>query len=115
MNIPVVLRILGQDVDVIYPYVFTERADGHGIADPDTNKIMLADQDNGNPLKESQIAEHLLHEIIHFVSWVATGNIRLCDDEAKHAAVSKILFQIIRDNDLDFREPRAGARMGVHC
>jgi predicted SprT family Zn-dependent metalloprotease len=104
MKIPESLRIMGHDVEVIHPYVFVERDDCHGLASLDSDKILLSAQNNGELLKESQIAENLLHEIGHHISWIVTGNVRLADDEPKHSMIFRLLFQIIRDNDLDFRE-----------
>lgn len=94
---------MGHDVEVLYPHVFVERDDCHGLASPDSDKILLAEQNNGEPLKEAQIAENFLHEIGHHISWIVTGNMRLGEDEPKHAMIFRLLFQIIRDNDLDFR------------
>lgn len=108
MRIPGSLRIMGHDVDVLYPYVFTERDDCHGLASPDTDKVMLASQTNGEPLTEAKIAENFLHEIGHHVSWIVTGNLRLGEDEPKHAMIFRLLFAIIRDNDLDFRKCHDG-------
>jgi hypothetical protein len=104
MRIPDSLKILGHKVDVFFPYVFTEREDGHALADPDNDRILIADQSNGVPLSEAKIAENFLHEIGHFVSYLVTGNIRLGEEETTHAMYHRVLFAIIRENDLDFRQ-----------
>jgi len=104
MRIPENVRIMGRTVRVIYPHVFQERDDCNGLASPDTDQILLAAQCNGAPLSEGAIAENFLHEIGHHVSHIVTGNVRLDDDETKHSMIFRLLFAIIRDNDLDFRK-----------
>lgn len=103
MRIPKTLRVMGHDVEVLYPYVFTERGDCHALACVNANKILVAANDNDEPLPEAKIAENLLHEISHFVSHIVTGECSLGGDEVTHAMICRLLFQIIRDNDLDFR------------
>jgi hypothetical protein len=100
------LRIMGHNITVKYPHVFAERNDCHALACLETDQILIAGQTNGEPLSEASIAENYLHEICHHVAQIVTSEICLGGDEVKHSMICRVLFQVIRDNDLDFREGR---------
>jgi hypothetical protein len=104
MKIPEEIRIVGHTIQISLPHVFTERDDCLGLASIDGDKILLSDQNNGSPLVEEKIAENFLHEIGHHVCHIVTGKLCLGGDEIKHSLICRILFQVIRDNNLDFRE-----------
>lgn len=73
-------------------------AQADGLFNPEDHRIEL--QDNMSESKEAMV---FLHEIVHAAFWDAGFE----DEEIPHSAITGMthaLFEIIRDNDLDFRE-----------
>jgi hypothetical protein len=77
-----------------------------GVACTQTKVIMLDESDNGNKYPDSVIEENLLHEIMHHVSNQAVGKPTLFDDENMHLAVTNLLYQVLKDNNIDLRRRR---------
>jgi hypothetical protein len=68
------------------------------------NRILVAANDNDEPLPEDKIAEHLFHEIAHHISQAVTGEVCLGGDEVKHGLICRVFMQVIRDNKLEFND-----------
>jgi len=103
MKIPKTIKIGGHTVKIVYPYVFTERGDLTGQFDKPMSEIRIAKITNDVERSESEIAVTFLHEILHGVDYV-TGQ-RVFDGpdgESKIEGISEVLFQVLRDNELDF-------------
>lgn len=106
MKIPKTLKIGGHDIKVIYPYVFTEVDGKYGQFDHAAKEIRISNLDSGGQERaESGVLVTLLHEIVHVVDYL-TGHHGFSGDngENKIEGLSEGLFQVLRDNDLDFRK-----------
>ena len=103
MNIPSRLKIGGHEYKVIYPYHFTERGDRTGDHDGDHKQIRIDDRDSySHELRpESAVAVTFLHELLHAADYTSGHGIFL-DNEKAIEGISEVLFQILRDNRLDF-------------
>jgi hypothetical protein len=109
---------MGHPVRVRFPYVFTERGDCHALACINTDQIYISSQDNDEPLTEAKIAENFLHEIAHYVSQTILGDGCIGGNEVAHGLFCRMLFQIIRDNHLEFNDrsdPVAKKKKGKGC
>jgi len=104
MNIPGKLKIGGHWYTVKFPYHFSERGDINGQHDAEALAIKLDDRDgyDHSDLPESRIAVNFLHEILHAVD-VVTGHKIFKDNESAIEGISECLFQVLRDNDIDFK------------
>ncbi len=69
------------------------------------NRITLSRRGSTGPYAESLRAEDFLHEIIHCVS---VAYVHATVAEATIGQLGVGLFQVIRDNNLDFRQPKKG-------
>ncbi len=98
MKIPKSIKILGHEVQILNHYRFREQTDCEGLSDTNTNTIWLSDTVNDETIPESRRAEILLHEIMHFVNHFCNTEI----PEDKHTLQSVVLFQVLRDNKLNF-------------
>ena len=105
MKIPERLKIGGHWYEVKYPYHFLERDGMVGQQDWHLKEIRIGDTDGcGNQAAESRIAVTLIHEILHACDYI-TGH-RMFEEkegENKLEGLSEVLFQVLRDNDLNFR------------
>ena len=103
MTIPEKLKIGGHEYKVKTGYVFRERHDLCGQHDSAQCVIRLSDRDcSGNPVAEGFEAQVFLHEILHAVNTVYNGGADT--PEATIEALSQGLFQVLRDNRLDFSD-----------
>jgi predicted SprT family Zn-dependent metalloprotease len=102
MKIPKKIKVAGHWIDVKFPHVFTERGDIKGLAGLNVNKIYLEEKCNGEAYPESRVAEVFLHEMLHFVLQASTGQGMLGEDEGMHTVFASVLFQVLRDNKLNF-------------
>ena len=98
MKIPKKIKVGGHVYRVIYPCDFAENKNLRGQHDGDTKEIRISDDG-----PESVIAETLLHEILHAVDSV-TGYKLFEDNERAIVGIGEALFQVLRDNNLDFRD-----------
>jgi hypothetical protein len=106
MKIPEKLKVGGRDYEVIYPHRFEDSADVlYGLHDGSGQTIKIASMDShGGQRCEQAIANTFLHETIHAISMVygcKLGSLENGEDIV--AQLAEGLFQVIRDNDLDFR------------
>lgn len=98
MRIPKQLKVGGQVYEVIYPYVFMERASIGGLADHVTNTIRIAALgDAGAPYAKENIEEAFIHELLHCVD-VVYNNHGL--DEVVVTRLAEGLYQVLKDNKL---------------
>ena len=104
MKIPKTIKILAHTITVKHPHVFTERSDAFGVADTKHNMIYLEGRDDSGAYAESAISQTFLHEIVHFISKYVSGNTALYGSEELHDLFCEILFQVLRDNKLDFAD-----------
>jgi len=98
MKIPEKLKIGGHVVDVRI-VSSTEMPTKLGQSMEQLNFIRVWD---GMP--ESQTASTLLHEIIEYID----AHYELKLEHPKISTLAQALFQILRDNDLDFKNKGAG-------
>ena len=105
MVIPERLKIGGHIYDVIYPYSFTERGDRKADHCGIENTIRIDPRDcySHEICPESSIAVTFLHEILHACDRL-TGDMLFRGDDGEKCieGLSESLFQILRDNKLDF-------------
>jgi hypothetical protein len=99
MKIPRTLKICGHVVKVrIVKNIKGQMAGSLGYADLNHNEIVLRKEYEGKPLEESMRAEVFLHETIHMIGQIY--GIPLNEKTVRQT--SGALFQVIRDNRLDF-------------
>jgi len=99
MKIPRSLKICGHVVKVrIVKTIKGAMAGNLGYADLNHNEIVLCKEYEGKPLEESMRAEVFLHETIHMIGQIY--GIPLNEKTVRQT--SGALFQVIRDNRLDF-------------
>lgn len=99
MKIPRTLKICGHVVKVrIVKTIKGPMAGNLGYADLNHNEIVLCKEYEGKPLEESMRAEVFLHETIHMIGQIY--GIPLNEKTVRQS--SGALFQVIRDNKLDF-------------
>ena len=101
MKIPEFLKIGGHRVEVEKNHLFREIDNCLGMSLTLEDKILLSSQEQGLLLSESAGAVNFLHEIFHWVDFVYLGR-KLTEDEVR--VLAEGFFQILRDNNLDFRE-----------
>ena len=108
MKIPDKIKIGGHWVNVVR----VESFDGHdgmaGQAKHTKMEILLAEKCYGDEQAESNVAVGLLHEIVHHVDSLYQTGLK----ERQVDTLSEGLFQVLRDNELDFRlaDKRAESR-----
>ena len=108
MQIPKTLKIGGHVYDVICPYTFSERGDIDGQHDSENNNIKIDPLDKWTHKEkpESSVATVFLHEILHACDAITgQGMFEGAGGEVRAEGLSETLFQVLRDNDLDFRVP----------
>ena len=111
MRIPDRLKIGGHEYRVMYPYHFVERGDINGQHDADLCVIKIDDRDSySHELRsESSIAVSFLHELLHACDRVTGyGVFNGAEGEKILEGLSEVLFQVLRDNGLDFSEEDGG-------
>jgi len=105
MKIPEKIKIGGHEYTVICPYAFTERGDRDADHDFAMKTIRIDDKDSWSHRQqpESSVAVTFLHEILHACDHITGGGIFSGNDaEQKVERLSESLFQVLRDNKLDF-------------
>ena len=111
MKIPETLIIGGHEIKVLVPYKFRDRSDSTGQYDHGLKEIRLTDVDScGNQSAESGILVAFLHEILHAIDYIA-GHRIFVDQVGERAmeGIAEGLFQVLRDNELNFTEIADGA------
>ena len=101
MKIPGFLKIGGHRVTVEKNHLFKEIDHCLGMSLCLEDRILLSPQEQGILLSEVAGAVNFLHEIIHWVDDVYLGK-KLSEDEVK--VLAEGFFQVLRDNDLNFRK-----------
>lgn len=93
MNIPSAIKIGGHSIKVeIHPQMQMSGYEGRAFI---SDQVIYV---NGN-LPESGQSETLIHEIIEFID--SLYELKL--EHEKITTISEALFQVLRDNDLNFR------------
>lgn len=108
MKIPKSLKIGGRTYSVRFPYKFKDsHVVMYGLHDAGAQKILLSDRDeHANLRNKDSIFQAFLHELLHAVDNVYNGG-RLSSWDKGEETIDQIaegLIQVIRDNDLDFRD-----------
>lgn len=98
MKIPTKIKVAGHSVAIKQSKVFTKNPSLLGLAYMPGNKIDLFTTFEKEELPETTKSEIFLHEILHQVS--DKYAIRLRENQVKQLAGG--LFQVIRDNKLNF-------------
>lgn len=104
MKVPKKIKIGGFQWRVIESKDISIEGNCFGSTHTDTQKIFL---EPGIP--EQKRSQTLLHEIMHAIFWTSglekihTGSHRLTEEELVNS-LSMGLFQVIRDNKLDFKD-----------
>jgi hypothetical protein len=100
MKIPDYLKIGGHKVKIDKNYMFREIDNNLGLSLLLEDKILLGSQSQGIPLSDTTNCVNLMHEIFHWIDFVYLGK-KLSEDEVK--VLAEGFFQVLRDNELDFR------------
>jgi len=100
MNLPKQIKILGHNIEIIYPYEFTQRGDLCGQWDGAALQIRLSNVDAGGQKRnKSAMIPILIEEILHGIDLMTGHNI--FDSAEGHKAlrgISEVLYQILVDN-----------------
>lgn len=100
MKIPIEVKIGGHKVTVELISAFEEgRKNVVGRAMHGSKKIILSQESRGEIHTESYTAENFLHELLHHIDLVY--NVKLTEGQVRR--LSEGLFQVLVDNDLDFK------------
>ena len=94
MKIPSTIKIGGKVFTVTYPHLFIEREGRSGQSTNWTQRILIANQVNGEPMAREHIEETFIHELIHMVDAVYNGG-KL--DEETVSRMSEGLYQVLND------------------
>lgn len=98
------LKIGGHEYKVLYPHTFTETSRLQGLHTQSTRTINIAGLADSEPLPESSIAVTFIHEILHAIDNNSGNCIFSSTEGEKHLeAISEGLYQVLSDNNLDFR------------
>jgi len=73
-----------------------------GSADHESNTICLASKHDGQHIAESRRAQTFCHEIVHHLAFHSGLDL----DEREITAFSEVLFQVLRDNNLNFADEK---------
>ena len=105
MKIPDKLKIGGHRYTVKFPYIFKERVDCFGQCDSSVKEIRIAEVDSGGNVRpDSAILVDLIHEIFHSVDYNSGHKVFIGEEgEKRCVALSEGFYQVLSDNDLDFR------------
>lgn len=99
MHIPAVIKIGAHEIPV---ESHSERQhEALGYYDSGYDRISLKGEDH---IPESKRAECLLHEIIEAICH--KYELSLSDRHRELTTLSEVLFQTVRDSELDFRKPK---------
>ena len=99
------IKIGGYWYTVKFPHEFKERVDVFGQCDSSVKEIRIAGVDSGGNMRaDSAILADLTHEIFHAIDR-NTGHEMFVGEEGEKrcTAMSEGWFQVLRDNDLCFR------------
>ncbi len=87
MNIPSRFKLFGQTIEVVLshkPFVTAERDGCVGFASYRLNQIQISPDCEGRPRTQEQIEQTFLHELVHHISYLAGGTVRLKGDAYLH-------------------------------
>jgi len=101
MKIPKSIRIAGHDVRV-RQVKSIQKNTFLGEADHVTNTIYIAQNCHNKKVAKDQIIDTLLHEILHHLD----DKLKIGLGEKKVTLLSAGLFQVLSDNNIDFRKKR---------
>ena len=99
MKIEKEIKIAGHIVEVIRGHHFREKRGSDGLADFGGNRILL----DGGIDSESEEAQIFLHEILHHIVYRYIGDTGILE-ERTISSLTEGLFQVLRDNKLDFAD-----------
>jgi len=101
LNIPKSIKIAGHNYKVIYPYDFI-RNYKLGSFSPSRQEIRITDLTrNGSKRHKEQIMNTFCHEILHAIE---SEYVIECLKERDVELLSNGLYQVLRDNNLNFGE-----------
>lgn len=99
--IPDKIKIAGHVVEILHDYVFQDRNDIMGQAMADGCVIKLSSCKEGvNRITETCNNVNFIHECLHIVS----NKFALHLSEDQILILSEVLYQVLKDNNIDFRE-----------
>ena len=107
MNIPDITKIGGHEIKTVWCDILKNDEAGDddprellGQANHQFNSIELVKSYEGRELPASRLLATYWHECFHHIVWQAG----FAFDESAVDALSESVFQVLRDNDLDFRK-----------
>lgn len=100
------IKIGGHWLTIKFPYLFKERVDCFGQYDGSVKEIRIVRVDSGGNVRaDSAILVDLIHEIFHAIDRNSGHEMFVGEEgEKRCVAMSEGWFQVLRDNDLDFRD-----------
>ena len=108
MIIPERLKIGGRYYQVLYPHVFMDSHQVlYGLHDPSGQTIKIGNKDEfGVDRHPDSIMQTFLHESLHAIDNIYNGGRLTAWDKGEETVdqLAEGFLQVIRDNDLDFRE-----------
>ena len=100
MKIPKKIKILGREIKIVFDKELANREDVSGSAHYRYEKIFIQPSVEGKPRSEDDIGITFVHELLHFIGfYIAEDKL---SDEKLIKRLSEVLYQVLKDNKLDF-------------
>lgn len=117
MKIPKRLKVGGRDYEVLFPYIFIDTVTTtYGLHDPSGRMIRISEINQHGEKRHSQsIAHTFMHELLHAIDSTYCCDQILRMEQAGENLVDQLaegLLQVIRDNELDFKEEAMPLKKG---
>ena len=94
------IKVLGHEYEILFPYIFTERADIKGQCDHDLRQIKIVEHDScGNKFPESSLWQVFIHEVVHLVDEMSGHNV-FDEKEGAIDSFAEIIIAILKDNGI---------------
>jgi len=101
IKFPKTIKVGGRTVTIIYPYIFNESDEYCGQADYQKGEIRIAKfSRNGAARSDEDITLTLIHELIHWICNVYTGEKQF--EELQIHGLTQGLYQVLKDSGLKF-------------
>jgi predicted Zn-dependent protease with MMP-like domain len=100
-KVPKTIKIVGRNYSVVLDKELTNKTDNVGEVNYRYNRILIQSSVDGQPVQEQDIKVTLLHEITHCILFAMEENDLRCNEKFV-GAFSEILYQVLKDNKLNF-------------
>ena len=98
-RLPKFAKVYGHSIQVLHPYVFTERSDLIGQYDHCTKRIRVASKVNGEQVPVSTMMQAYIHELLH--AWSKTSGHNAFEGEEMEGVLdglAEFIYMFLNDN-----------------